>query len=168
MFLFPSKSFALFIHTYIYVCVCVCVCVYIYLYLFPHLYILKPMYLCQYKQFQPNDFFLFFLFVAYLAGSIITNVFTALGFLRLVLVCHCWLFSKDALVNLPGFSPLPGPKELPIPFLDVWLVLSQLKTFSSVQFSHSVMSESLLPQGVMHARLPNTTSWSCQNLRIKY
>ena len=37
--------------------------------------------------------------------------------------------------------------------------------FSSVQFSHSVVSNSLQSNGLQHARLlcPSTTSWACSN-----
>ena len=120
---------------------CLCIYIYIYTYIYFHICIYQNPCICvSTRNSNPMIFFLFFLFVAYLACSSISNVFTALGFLHLVLVCHCWLFSKDALINLLGFSPLPGPKELPISFLDVWLVLSQLKTFSSVQFSSVTQS----------------------------
>ena len=140
MFLFPSKSFALFMHIYIYIPIYMHIYIYIPIFISTSVYIKTHVFVSV--QGIPTQwfFFLFFLFVAYLACSSISNVFTALGFLHLVLVCHCWLFSKDALINLLGFSPLPGPKELPISFLDVWLVLSQLKTFSSVQFSSVTQS----------------------------
>ena len=52
--------------------------------------------------------------------------------------------------SLVDYSPC-GWKELEV---TEWLIQVLLQNFSSVQFSHLVVSKSLQPQGLQHARLP--------------
>ena len=66
-------------------------------------------------------------------------------------MCVCWPFrnpSPASFLHVPEnpFSPYHTPSKPPFPIA--------LKSHLSAQFSHSVVSDSLQPHGLQHARLP--------------
>ena len=58
--------------------------------------------------------------------------------------CYCWLLDARFM----------WPREILGSPVSAFFLISLLKVISSVQFSHAVMSDSLWPQGLQHARLP--------------
>ena len=67
-----------------------------------------------------------------------------------------------------NFNTNTSPKSIKFLHEDIrtkFLILSLASISSSVQFSHSVMSDSLWPQGMQHARLPcpSLTPRGCSN-----
>ena len=76
--------------------------------------------------------------------------------------------------SIPGSKKEPWTKRWPFPFSTGYWALKLngfLKTLSGktdsslIQFSHSVMSDSLRPHGLQHARppCPSPTPWVCSN-----
>ena len=64
-----------------------------------------------------------------------------------------------------SFHKIPGPADLLHTRHHMWIVLASSVQFSSVQFSHSVMSDYLKPHGLQYARLPcpSPTPGACSN-----
>ena len=70
-----------------------------------------------------------------------------------IIFCLCHHAACRILVPQPGIEPMPHKVEMWI--LNHWTTRKVPKnTFSSAQFSHSVMSDSLRPHELQHARLP--------------
>ena len=69
---------------------------------------------------------------------------------------HKWIYDPENIIILYHFREIN--KKL-------FIFIMCLYMLSSVQFSHSVMSNSLQPHGLLHARhpCPSPTPWACSN-----